>query len=174
MQNMTIPLRQGGEGLMRRCGPEDLAAILALQAQVQAALDDAMFVSTSPGQLAESLRDDICLGVYHADELIAFGLLIVGRETERNLGGLEDLPAGETLTLDTVFVDARFRGNRLQQILMDRLLAEAAPLGAAYAYATIAPGNPHSLQNAQALGFEICREMQYYSGVARYLMRKAL
>lgn len=137
--------------------------------------DKSLFVRTSRTEMIESLRLDVCHGIFDAQgRLCAYGHCVINRDTDRNLGLLDDMLPAQCLTLDTVFVDPAARGHGYQRLLIHSLLDACAHLRAAYVYATIAPGNLYSLRNAEAEGFAARRSITCYGGLQRLLLRKAL
>lgn len=178
MPGVPVPFRRQdgahGSAVLRPCGPDDLAAILALQDTILAATGPAIFAPTTPQQMAESLALDICHGIFAGDDLAAYGHLILNRETDRNLGPLDGMPCGDCLTVDTVFASPAYRGNGFQRVLMQSLIDAAGACGARHLYATVSPDNPYSLRNCQSLGFAIRREITCYGGQQRCLLRKSI
>ena len=65
------------------------------------------------------------------------------------------------------------RGNGLQRILLEDALPLLRP-GIVGIGATVSPGNPYSLNNAKASGFEIVSRREMYGGHDRYLLAKHL
>lgn len=162
--------------LLRPCAQADLPAILALQDAVYDRLPTpSLFARTSHADFVESLRLDVCRGVFDAHgRLLAYGHCVVNRETDRSLGLLDGEPAVHCLSIDTVFVDPGSRGHGFQCRLMRAMLADGARPGARYAYATIAPDNTPSLRNAQAEGFTTRRQVTCYGGLTHLLLRRPL
>ena len=179
-RSLTLERRSGERAVLtlRRCTPEELPAILALQEEVARALPKPeLFVVTTAEELRESLTRDWCLAAWDGERLAAFTLMVVNRVTPRSAGtylDYDDARLQRCVTYDTTFVRREYRGLGLQRAL-GRLKDEAAlAMGAEEALSTVSPENSHSLENALARGFEICGDRSLYSGVRRYILRKKL
>ena len=156
---------------MKKLIPEDLPEVLMLQERVHSTMaDPSCFVMTSEEEFSESLEKDLCLGIYHNGVLAAASLLIYNRDTDRNLGKKMGFDPLECATLDTAFVDERFRGAGLQRELISCRLREAYLNGAKYSFATVAPENTHSLNNLTDSGFEIYKKTHMYGNYLRYVL----
>ena len=164
--------------LIRRCGSEDLAAILDLQEKVIAALEEGhIFARTSEDELRESLCKDFCVGVFCGDELAAATIMVINRVTSRNLGvhlGYNKQQMCRCATYDSTFVLPRFRGYGIQRMLCAVRDEAALEFGCDEALATVSPDNSVSLNNMKANGFEILTEKIMYTGVRRYIVGKKL
>lgn len=163
---------------IKRCGPDELDEIIALQNRVYEHIDNKdTFVLTTAEELSESLVQDVCLGVYDGSGLIAFTLMVVNRLTSRNLGsslGYEQPKCLKCVTNDTTFVDQGFKGYGMQRHLLKMKLAVALKLEADEMLATVSPENTVSLSNLLSEGFEIASEKNMYGGFKRYIMKKEI
>ena len=174
---LTVSNRKGEERsfTVRRCSEADLDEIMELQDMVADLTGSDIFVETTREEMTESLSCDLCLGVYDADRLIAFGLMVCGRVTPRNLGtylGYDDERLLQCVTYDTTFVHPDYRGYGLQRSLGQMRDRAAAESGAREALSSVSPENPHSLDNVLKRGFGIISETALYGGRRRYILRK--
>lgn len=71
---------------MRRLFPSDVKDIIMLQNHIIKNLpDDRWFVESTKQELLESMLIDFCYGLYDGEELAAMCLIVLNRETDRNL-----------------------------------------------------------------------------------------
>ena len=172
--------KKGGEEktfLLRRCVPEDVDQIVALQDAVYEQIPDKkIFQKTGKEEFEESIELDQCFCFMDGDVMAAFTLMVSGRPGYRNYGEyLEYTPKqiAKTVSMDTSFVLPEYRGYGLQKYFFD-LREEAAKdlLGATEALTTIAPDNEYSLNNAFKSGYEEVKRMTIYGGLERCILRK--
>ena len=159
---------------IRNCRPDEIDAICALQQDVMNTLfDSSLLAPTDRQQFEESLSEDICTAVYRGELMIAYSQMIINRITPRHTAltlGYSMESLRDCVTFDTVFVRPDYRGYGLQRLLWLPLLPLAESLGASYAHTTISPGNLHSLQNAEAMGFSAVMRQTLYGGYDRYIL----
>ncbi len=176
-RRLTVSRRDGGEISLsaRRCTEADMDEILELQDIVAASAPAEIFVLTTREELAESFSCDLCIGVYDEERLVAFGLMVYGRITPRNLGtylGYDDEQLRHCVTNDTTFVHPEYRGYGLQSLLGQMRDEDAIRSGAKEAMASVSPDNQYSLENVQKRGFRVILETQLYGGRRRYILRR--
>jgi hypothetical protein len=163
---------------IRKCGPEHAEDVMSLQKRVYDGIGDKdTFVLTTKEELTESLTLDACFGAFFNDSLIAFTLMVVNRESMRNLGFYLDYGPEmrrQCVTYDTTFIDPQFKGYGLQRFFITLKDSYARNLGATQALATVSPDNKYSLQNLLACGFTIAAEKPMYGRFQRCILRKAL
>ncbi|NLB90157.1 MAG: GNAT family N-acetyltransferase [Clostridiales bacterium] len=164
---------------MKRCKKEEKGTILALQQKVFSSLKEKnWFALTDEEQVEESLVKDLCLGVYDREKLIAFGLLIINRKTDRQIIHTITSPSfsqEESVSVDTIFVDPDYRGYGIQGILFEAFLTWSKQRNAVKVlYTTIDPENSYSLNNALAKGFVAIETKKMYGGKNRQLLEKVL
>lgn len=181
-ENFEVELcRADGESrvfTVRRCGPEELSAVLAAQDKVIRGIKNKeIFVSNTETEMQESLDKDFCLGAYCGGELAAFTLMVINRVSPRNLGTyleLDDEGLRECVTYDTTFVLPEHRGFGLQRYFNVIKDEYSRRLGAKRILTTVSPLNAYSLNNALSHGFSVVFERPMYSGVLRCLLEKRL
>jgi len=171
---VTVFDRQNGSSLPYRfeqMNDVHMEEILQLQQNVVESLENKdIFVETTEDELYESLREDICTGLYDGERLTAFGLVVINRPSPRNLGILDGKNYHESLTFDSIFVHPLYRGHGLQRAISSYLLKQAEAIEYRFIYATVSPDNKYSLQNTISVGFRILREISIYGGHSRYLL----
>ena len=162
---------------VRRCGPADAAAFYALQNEVRAAMPHPeQFVPDTRENITAYLAHDLCLGVFDGERLGAYFILRYCGQSEHNYAAFLGIPQAEWdhwANADSAVVHPDWRGNGLQRILLEDALPLLRP-GIVGIGATVSPGNPYSLNNAKASGFEIVSRREMYGGHDRYLLAKHL
>ena len=155
--------------------PEDIDILMALQQKVLAAIADKdLFAFTDRDECCDSLENDICFGVFRESTLVAAAILVVNRDSCRNIGAELGYDWKKCVGLDSIFVDLSARGLGLQRLFIDMMLKAAAELGAEYAFATVSPDNSHSLANLTASGFTVHCQREMYGGYFRYVLIREL
>lgn len=175
---MTMRRKSGEEKtfLLRRCVPEDVDQIVALQDAVYDMIPDKnIFVKTNRDEFLESIELDYCFCFMDGDEMAAFTLGVSGRLGYRNYG--EYLEYDEehllkTACMDTSFVAPNYRGFGLQKYFFDLREQAAIEHGETEALTTISPDNEYSLNNAYKSGYEEVARMTIYGGIERSILRK--
>ena len=172
---------------IRRCGPADLAAILALQEKVYAGVEDKdTFALTSREQFAEMLEHDriYCAELLpdgapdaeeHAPQMVGLTAMTVNRVCGYHVG--KELGYGEerfltSVCMEVTFIDASCRGYGIQQIFFGLREEAARELGARESLTTISPDNEYSLANALRAGYTVVTQTSMYDGLDRYILRK--
>lgn len=162
---------------LRAAGPEDAAAFYALQNEVRAAMPHPeQFVPDTLENIARCLKEDLCIGGWDGGRLGAYFILRYCGHSEHNYAAFMGIPEAEWeywANADSVIVHPDWRGNGLQRILLEDALPLLRP-GIVGIGATVSPGNPYSLNNAKASGFEIVSRREMYGGHDRYLLAKHL
>jgi hypothetical protein len=164
--------------LIKLCKQDDIEEILELQKRVYDHIGDKnTFVMTTEQELADSLKEDVCIGAYHGNILVGFTLMITNPDSPRNLGLHLDYDREKLkkcVTYDTTFVDPHYSGYGLQRIfirLKDRLAWSG---GATEALATVSPDNTVSLNNLKNSGFSVAGQKTMYGGYERLILSKPL
>ena len=195
MSIVTLSRRSGESEtfIIRRCGEGDLADIMALQQSVYDALEDkTLCVPSDEPDVAESLREDYCLGAYvcsdteqsdsgtNADKncmLAAVTIMVVNRVSPRNYGkyvGYDEEGQRRCVSMDVTMVAPEYRGYGLQKTFVSMREEEARRLGATEALVTISPDNTHSIDNFLKSGYEVLRTCPVYGDLVRSILRKEL
>ena len=183
MQNLPCEMkmkRKSGEEktfLLRRCVPEDVDTIVALQDEVYDNIPNKeIFQKTTADEFAESIELDQCFCFMDGDVMAAFTLMVSGRPGYRNYGeylGYSPEQMAKTVSMDTSFVLPVYRGFGLQKYFFElREQAAVDLLGATEALTTISPNNEYSLNNAYKTGYEEIKRMSIYGGLERCILRK--
>lgn len=163
--------------LLRRCTAEEAPAVYALQNEVRAAMPHPeQFVPDTLENITAYVRKDLCIGAWQGSRLGGYLIVRFCGQSEHNYAAFMDVPRTEWehwANADSVIVHPDWRGNGLQRILLEDALPLLRP-GIVGIGATVSPGNPYSLNNAKASGFEIVSRWEMYGGHDRYLLAKHL
>lgn len=135
--------------------------------------DDALFAySKNRSTYLEMLRTGICAVAVNENVIVA-SLLTRPEDNKEGVFDLTGLPKHvllETLEFATCQVLPSYRGNKLEQKLIDYVVRNSKNY--AYAVCTIHPENNASLKSVQNCGFEICTEAYLYGGKKRLVLKK--
>jgi ribosomal protein S18 acetylase RimI-like enzyme len=113
----------------------------------------------------------------YEDQMIGFVMVLYPGITSKNYGtyiNLEENKLAKVCHIESVVVDQSHRGNGLQVKLI--ALAEQDLISTPYVYsmATVSPKNVHSLNNFQALGYQVVGHQQLYGGLERHILLKEI
>lgn len=118
----------------RQCDEKHLEDILQLQKEAFFTLPDKTLLRYNPPELLERCLNDpnYTLGVFHDNKLIAVGVLFDGGLTDSNLGkdiGLAEEELCNVINAKLFIVSGKYRGNGLQQLLIEKLAKKAKEKG---------------------------------------------
>jgi hypothetical protein len=166
--------------IIKKCGPDCLDRILAIQTEIFSELPDTDILrkNTVPMLRGCLSPPHVTLGAWYGGELAAFSVLYFpgddGDGDGENLAAyLENV---DTAGLNTVnnklcIVRKPFRGNSLQYELGRRLEQYAVEAGCGLICATASPKNSYSIHNMQQMGYIYNRTLSKY-GLERNLYYK--
>ena len=160
----------------RKCTASDLNAVMALQETVyQGIKNKDVFVPSNREQNQGFLKaPGFIFGCFDGAKLIAYSSLVIRGNNPDNLGWDLGWPQEKVLScalLDTIVVHPVYRGNHLQQRLIEytlKILRENPSMK--YLLTTVSPQNQYSLHNVQAMGFEIVLKKMKYGGKERFIL----
>jgi ribosomal protein S18 acetylase RimI-like enzyme len=160
----------------RKCRPQDLDSIMELQEMVYRGIKNKdIFV---PSERAENERylqsPNFILGCFDRDKLIAYCSAVLPGDGVENLGWDLLWTREKVLScavLDTVVVHPAYRGQHLQRRLMDyaTALLQDDP-NIKYVLTTVSPLNTYSLQNVEAVGYQVMARKLKYGGKDRFIL----
>ena len=175
MIRVITVMRQDKDFVFKNLTVGNLNDILVLQGDcVDHLPEPGLYYPLSVEELEESLRRDVVIGVYDGDRLVAVAVIVVNRESPRNLATGIGCSSDQTYTFDAVLVSPGWRGYGLQNILLRQCMEMAEKAGVAYIVATVSPDNHHSLQNFIKVGFEILSTSRKYDGLVRHIIGYSL
>lgn len=125
----------------------------------------------------QMLKTGIC-AVAVKDEKIVASLLTRpedNRNGEFDLTGISKGCMSDTIEFATCQVSENYRGNKLEQRLINFVLAELNKSKRyKYAICTVHPDNKASLKSVENCGFHVCTKTKLYGGKTRYVLMKEL
>lgn len=168
------------ELMLRTLTLDDIDKLLALQNEVIEALGDkALYVPSDREEIESNMKaGGVHLGyMTETDTLVAVAIYLKCGYNAHNYGydlGLEGEDLLKVGQVDTVLVQADYRGNKLQYIMCQLLEEVAQEQGTPIICATASPDNTFSVNNFLKLGYEIKVDKLKYGGLRRYVLMKQL
>ena len=133
------------------------------------------YVSTGRQELCEVLEEDLVLGIFEENDLIAAAICIRSRACPGNLGQKMGEKPTSAFTFDAVFSHPDHRGKGLQSRLIEAAKKIAKEAGAASMWCTVAPDNLFSYRNFTKAGFvPVAKHVIMYGGRVRDVLKMAL
>lgn len=165
------------EGLtLRMLTTRDVPAMLALQEQIMATLEDpAWYYPSEEWEFASAAVDGEAWGFFDGDTLAGFAEMTPGEKRgghsyARKLG----LPVEGSYDFHDVMVAPAMRRRGIQTAFL-RLFTQLAKQGGGSAmYCTVDPGNGASWRNFERFGYRVVCTMPAYDGRMRRFYRLAL
>ncbi|MEW9052196.1 MAG: GNAT family N-acetyltransferase [Neobacillus sp.] len=168
--------KKGGRYKVRHLSLDDKREILRVQEEVAAQLTDKDSLATLSEEEFEYILSGkgLMLGVFAANQLIAFRALLVPAIDDEHLGwdiGLSEDELAKVIYQEISCVLPEFRGNGLQKILAVLIMEELSNQDHPYRYicCTVAPFNIPSLKDKFAQGMHIATVKEKYGGRLRYI-----
>lgn len=164
------------EFVMRRLFPRDLGKVVKLQNDVIEELeDDSLFVETTKQEYLESMLIDFCYGLFDNDSLVAVCIIVLNRETDRNLvysldnsnneSNQKQLSFVDAITFDTIQVKKNYRGFGIQKFFLSVAENLCSMLNAKCIIASVSPQNFHSKTNFVRFGYSVQTTKRLAKGV---------
>lgn len=153
----------------RELGLDDLNMVHALHLRSTVGLGNDMVRNETRESLQQLMQKSRVLGLFHGNELVAYGVLQHQLEDDELLPeSLAPDPARPQLALAGISVSPQWRGHSLQRRLIMQRIA-MAPANALL-FSTAAPANHYSWNNLLECGFHVRDISLRYGGQMRYLM----
>ena len=161
----------------RQCNENQLEDILQLQKDAFCTLSNKTLLRYNPPEILERCLDEpnYTLGVFYDNKLIAIGILFDGGLTDGNLGkdiGLAKEELCNVINAKLFIVSGKYRGNGLQQLLIEKLIEMAQEKGKKIVCASVSPDNLHSIKNFEKCGFVFHSEKLKFNGMRRNIYYK--
>lgn len=156
---------------------DDLPAIMQLQEETILGLKDKTLLRRNSSEiLLQSISgENIALGVFLDDELIAIGLTVLPVPPETDLReNLQNHTVDKAMDLKLIIVKEKYRGNGLQRKLIQLMEDEAISRGITHLCTSVSPNNPYSYNNVLAMGYEFDHQEEIYGGLLRNIYVKEL
>ncbi len=121
----------------------------------------------------DPINDGEIYGAFYEDKMIAWIFLSVSdrmKEIKSYIPSIE----GKCADIDGVIVLPEYRGNGLQNILVNHLEKRALELGINNIVAEVTFGNDYSLRNLEEIGYEIKTWYQKDENIKRHILLKKI
>lgn len=121
-----------------------------------------------------SQRMGFAFGCFVEDEMVAYSMVFVPKDSPKNLGLDVDLPKAylsQVVHRDSVGVKPAFRGNGIQGILGRVSTKIILEKGYPFLFSTVHPQNTASLRNLTKQGFVIVKVKKKYGGKWRCILQ---
>ena len=121
----------------------------------------------------DPINDGEIYGAFLDNKMIAWIFLSVSNRMKELRSYIPDIK-GKCADIDGVIVLPEYRGNHLQNILVEHIERRAKELGINNIVAEVTFGNNYSLKNLQSMGYEIKTWYQKDENIKRYILLKRL
>lgn len=121
----------------------------------------------------DPINDGEIYGAFLNNKMIAWAFLSVSNRMKEIKSYVNDI-GGKCADIDGVIVLPKYRGNHLQNILVEYLEKSAKDLGIYNVVAEVTFGNEYSLKNLRNMGYEIKTWYQKDEKIKRYILLKKL
>lgn len=121
----------------------------------------------------DPINDGEIYGAFLENKMIAWIFLSVSNRMKEIRSYIPDIK-GKCADIDGVIVLPEYRGNHLQNMLVEHIERRAKELGINNIVAEVTFGNNYSLKNLQSMGYEIKTWYQKDENIKRYILLKRL
>ena len=121
----------------------------------------------------DPINDGEIYGAFLDNKMMAWIFLSVSNRMKQIKSYIPDIE-GKCADIDGVIVLPEYRGNHLQNILVEHLEKRAKELGINNIVAEVTFGNDYSLKNLQSMGYEIKTWYQKDENIKRHILLKRL
>ncbi len=121
----------------------------------------------------DPINDGEIYGAFLDNKMIAWIFLSVSNRMKQIKSYIPDIE-GKCADIDGVIVLPEYRGNHLQNILVEHLKKRAKELGINNIVAEVTFGNDYSLKNLQSMGYEIETWYQKDESIKRHILLKKI
>lgn len=121
----------------------------------------------------DPINDGEIYGAFLNNKMIAWIFLSVSNRMKQIKSYIPDIE-GKCADIDGVIVLPEYRGNHLQNILVEHLEKRAKELGINNIVAEVTFRNDYSLKNLQSMGYEIKTWYQKDENIKRHILLKRL
>ena len=119
------------------------------------------------------MNDGEIYGAFINNVMVAWIFLSVSNRIKEIKNYISDIE-GKCADIDGVIILPEYRGNHLQNILVEHLEKRAKELEIYNIVAEVTFGNEYSLRNLQSMGYEIKTWYQKDENIKRYILLKRL
>lgn len=157
--------------LLRKCGPEDVDAILLLQDCIFEEMEgDRSILRKNDRDMFEACvrPPHLSMGLFDGAELVGICILYDGQGTADDLAAdLETVRVERAMNAKLVMIRKRYRGRRFQQSMLWIGEKLAGVRGFDYLCATVSPDNRYSSDNCLQSGYVLDHRAVKYGGLIR-------
>ena len=121
----------------------------------------------------DPINDGEIYGAFINNKMIAWIFLSISNRMKKIKSYIPDIE-GKCDDIDGVIVLPEYRGNHLQNTLVEHIERRAKELGINNIVAEVTFGNNYSLKNLQSMGYEIKTWYQKDENIKRYILLKRL
>lgn len=121
----------------------------------------------------DPINDGEIYGAFLDNKMIAWIFLSVSNRMKEIKSYIPDIK-GKCADIDGVIVLPEYRGNHIQNMLVEHLEKRAKELGINNIVAEVTFGNEYSLKNLQSMGYEIKTWYQKDENIKRHILLKRL
>ena len=121
----------------------------------------------------DPINDGEIYGAFLDNKMIAWIFLSVSNRMKQIKSYIPDIE-GKCADIDGVIVLPEYRGNHLQNILVEHLEKRAKELGINNIVAEVTFGNDYSLKNLQSMGYEIKTWYPKAGNIKRHILLKEI
>lgn len=121
----------------------------------------------------DPINDGEIYGAFLDNKMIAWIFLSVSNRMKQIKSYMPDIK-GKCADIDGVIVLPEYRGNHLQNMLVENLEKRAKELGINNVVAEVTFGNDYSLKNLQSMGYEIKTWYQKDENIKRHILLKKI
>ena len=155
--------------------PKDVTNIHNLMENVYENLEDkSLFFCDDLDYVQRHIKNEgFAIKVEQNGKLVASLIVRFPGNAEDNLGrdvGLEEIH--KVAHIESIVVDAKYRGNGLQDKMIKFAEEVIFRRGYTYLMATVSPDNKHSLDNFERNGYEVKKVKEKYGGLRRAILLK--
>lgn len=165
------------EGLtLRLLTIDDVPAMLSLQEQVMATLEDpSWYYPSEEWEFASATVDGEAWGYFDGDTLAGFAEMTPGEKRgEHSYARKLGLPVEGSYDFHDVMVAPAMRRRGIQTAFLRLFTALAKQSGGTAMFCTVDPGNGASWRNFERFGYRVVRTMPAYDGRMRRFYRLSL
>lgn len=158
------------EGLtLRLLTTEDVPAMLALQEEVLAVLEDpAWYYPSEEWEFVSAVMNADAWGCFDGEALAGFAAMTPGEKRgEYSYAAKLGLPVAGSFDFHDVMVAPHMRRRGIQSAFLAMFTALARERGGTALYATVDPGNAPSWRNFERFGYQVATTMPAYDGRMR-------
>lgn len=154
---------------------KDLPAMMALQAEMAAALPSPRWYFTSKEEeFAQEVQAGRVLGLRVNGELAAFAIACPARDNEKSYAAILGRDEPDSLDFQDIIVSPRYRRRGMHSHFLALYERQARRAGMTALYATVDPENLPSLRSFEKAGWERVALRNAYDGRIRAYYRKGL